>query len=72
MKEWKDNINIMLLFRFNYETGEITLTTDRWPYRGLNEDYGNYLLSALINESWECGGLRCRRWKIRENSTLPG
>ena len=42
----------MLLFRFNEETGEITLTADRCPYRGQNEDYCKYLLTALFHESW--------------------
>jgi len=38
--------------RFNEETGEITLTADRCPYRGQNEDYCKYLLTALLHESW--------------------
>jgi len=39
--------------RFNEETGEITLTADRCPYRGQNEDYCKYLLTALFHESWK-------------------
>jgi len=38
--------------RFNEETGEITVTADRCPYRGQNEDYCKYLLTALYHESW--------------------
>ena len=41
-----------LVFRFNEETGEITVTADRCPYRGQNEDYCKYLLTALYHESW--------------------
>ena len=37
----------MLLFRFNEE---ITLSTDRCPYRGKNEDYCKYFLTALFHE----------------------
>jgi len=43
---------VMAMFRFNEETGEITLTADRCPYRGQNEDYCKYLLTALLHESW--------------------
>ena len=51
----------MLLFRFNEETGEITLTADRCPYRGQNEDYYKYLLTALFHESWSV-----EDWEMKE------
>jgi small subunit ribosomal protein S35 len=38
--------------RYNEETGEVTLTADRCPYRGQNQDYASYLLTALFHESW--------------------
>lgn len=37
--------------RFDEETGEVKLTADRCPYRGQNEDYATYLLTALFHES---------------------
>ena len=40
----------MLLFRFNEEMGEITLSADGCPYRGKNEDYCKYSLTALFHE----------------------
>jgi len=47
--------------RYNEETGEITLTADRCPYRGQNEDYCKYLLTALLHESW-----RVEEWERKE------
>ena len=41
------------LFRFNHETDEVTITTDRCPYRGQNLDYAQYLVTALFHESWK-------------------
>jgi len=38
--------------RYDEETGEILLTSDRCPYRGQNEDYCKFLLRALFAESW--------------------
>merc|ERR1719397_1288167 len=38
--------------RYNEETGEILITSDRCPYRGQNEDYCKFLLRALFAESW--------------------
>ena len=51
----------MLLLRFNEETGEITLTADRCPYRGQNEDYCKYLLTTLFHESWSV-----EDWEMKE------
>jgi hypothetical protein len=46
-EEEEKTIITMLLFRFNEE---ITLSTDRCPYRGKNEDYCKYFLTALFHE----------------------
>jgi len=47
--------------RYNEEMGEMTLTADRCPYRGQNEDYCKYLLTALLHESW-----RVEDWERKE------
>jgi len=47
--------------RFNQETGEITVTADRCPYRGQNEDYCKYLFTALFHESWTV-----EDWEVKE------
>ena len=47
--------------RYNEETGEIKLVSDRCPYRGQNEDYCKYLLTALLHESW-----RVEDWEAKE------
>jgi len=47
--------------RYNEEMGEMTLTADRCPYRGQNEDYCKYLLTALLHESW-----RLEDWERKE------
>ena len=47
--------------RYNEETGEIQLVSDRCPYRGQNEDYCKYLLTALLHESW-----RIEDWEVKE------
>ena len=47
--------------RYNEETGEIKLVSDRCPYRGQNEDYCKYLLTALLHESW-----RVEEWEAKE------
>ena len=46
--------------RYNEETGEIFLVSDRCPYRGQNEDYCKYLLTALLHESW-----RVEDWEVK-------
>ena len=46
--------------RYNEETGEILLVSDRCPYRGQNEDYCKYLLTALLHESW-----RVEDWEVK-------
>jgi len=48
----RDKIIRLVGDRFNEETREITVTADRCPYRGQNEDYCKYLLTALYHESW--------------------
>ena len=47
--------------RYDEETGEIKLVSDRCPYRGQNEDYCKYLLTALLHESW-----RVEDWEAKE------
>ena len=61
MKEEQEDMMIMLVFRYNEEMGEMTLTADRCPYRGQNEDYCKYLLTALLHESW-----RVEDWERKE------
>ena len=51
--------------RYNEETGEIQLVSDRCPYRGQNEDYCKYLLTALLHESW-----RIEDWEVKEVSDM--
>lgn len=47
----EDKIKRLLGERFNQETGEVTLVTDRCPMRRQNYDYNMYLLVALYYES---------------------
>jgi len=51
--------------RYNEETGTVTLTADRCPYRGQNKDYTAYLLTALFHESW-----RVEEWETKEEPDL--
>jgi len=37
--------------RYDEKTGVVTITADRCPYRGQNQEYANYLLTALFHES---------------------
>jgi len=37
--------------RYDESTGVVTITADRCPYRGQNQEYSNYLLTALFHES---------------------
>ena len=37
------------------------MVADRCPYRGQNEDYCKYLLTALLHESW-----RVEDWEIKQ------
>ena len=37
------------------------LVADRCPYRGQNEDYCKYLLTALLHESW-----RVEDWELKQ------
>jgi len=48
----KDKMVRLVGDRYNEENGLITITADRCPYRGQNEDYASYLLTALYHESW--------------------
>jgi len=48
----RDKLVRLVEDRYDEETGEVTLTADRCPYRGQNEDYVSYLLTALYHESW--------------------
>jgi len=57
----RDKMIRLLGDRFNEETGEITVTADRCPYRGQNEDYCKYLLTALYHESWTI-----EDWELKE------
>ena len=41
------------------------LRADRCPYRGQNEDYCKYLLTALLHESW-----RTEEWEEKQASDL--
>ena len=36
------------------------MVSDRCPYRGQNEDYCKYLLTALLHESW-----RVEDWEVK-------
>ena len=56
----------MILFRYNEETGEILLVSDRCPYRGQNEDYCKYLLTALLHESWKVEDWETKEMEDRE------
>ena len=49
------------IHRYNEETGEVLLVADRCPYRGQNEDYCKYLLTALLHESW-----RVEDWELKQ------
>merc|ERR1711874_430391 len=48
----RDKLIRLVGSRYNEETGEILLTSDRCPYRGQNEGYCKFLLRALFSESW--------------------
>ena len=37
------------------------MVADRCPYRGQNEDYCKYLLTALLHESW-----RVEDWELKQ------
>jgi len=48
----KDKFLRLVGERHDSDTGWVTLTADRCPYRGQNIDYASYLLTALFHESW--------------------
>ena len=47
--------------RYESETGLVSFTTDRCPYRGQNLDYANYLVTALYFEAWKTEAWEERR-----------
>eukprot|EP00088_Acartia_fossae_P036525 TRINITY_DN37745_c0_g1_i1.p1 TRINITY_DN37745_c0_g1~~TRINITY_DN37745_c0_g1_i1.p1 ORF type:complete len:340 (-),score=49.48 TRINITY_DN37745_c0_g1_i1:39-1058(-) len=47
--------------RYDHESDEVTLTTDRCPYRGQNIDYAKYLMTALYFESW-----KTESWEVKD------
>ena len=56
---------LFLFLRYNEETGVVTITTDRCPYRGQNMDYASYLMNALYHESW-----KVEDWEVKEVEDL--
>merc|ERR1711976_477943 len=56
--------------RFDEETGEVTLIADRCPYRGQNEDYCKYLLTALYHESWTVEEWESKEFEDTEHTLL--
>jgi len=48
----RDKLIRLVEDRYCEETGVVSLTADRCPYRGQNLDYLSYLLTALYHESW--------------------
>ncbi|XP_037042990.1 28S ribosomal protein S35, mitochondrial [Bradysia coprophila] len=51
-KHAKDKFLRLVGERYNPETDELTIVTDRCPLRKQNYDYAQYLLTALFHESW--------------------
>lgn len=48
----KDKFLRLVGNRYDPETDEVTIVTDRCPLRKQNYDYAQYLLTALFHESW--------------------
>ncbi|KAJ6622855.1 28S ribosomal protein S35, mitochondrial [Pseudolycoriella hygida] len=48
----KDKFLRLVGDRYNPETDEVTIVTDRCPLRKQNLDYAQYLITALFHESW--------------------
>lgn len=48
----KDKFLRLVGDRYNPETDDITIVTDRCPLRKQNYDYAQYLITALFHESW--------------------
>jgi len=51
-KHARDKFIRLLGDRYDAESDEVTLVSDRCPYRGQNIDYIDYLITALYHESW--------------------
>jgi len=62
----RDKLIRLVGTRYNEETGEILLVADRCPYRGQNEDYCKYLLTALLHESWKVEDWETKEMEDRE------
>merc|ERR1712107_219922 len=61
----RDKFTRLVGDRIVEETGVVTLTADRCPYRGQNMDYAHYLLAALFHESW-----RVEEWEKKEHADM--
>ena len=61
----RDKFTRLVGERLDEETGVVTLTADRCPYRGQNMDYAHYLLTALYHESW-----RVEEWEKKEQADM--
>ena len=61
----RDKFTRLVGDRIDEETGVVTLTADRCPYRGQNMDYAHYLLTALFHESW-----RVEEWEKKEHADM--
>lgn len=48
----KDKFLRLVGDRYNPETDDLTIVTDRCPLRKQNYDYAQYLITALFHESW--------------------
>lgn len=48
----KDKFLRLVGDRYNPETDDVTIVTDRCPLRKQNYDYAQYLITALFHESW--------------------
>lgn len=48
----KDKFLRLVGDRYDPETDDITIVTDRCPLRKQNYDYAQYLITALFHESW--------------------
>jgi len=61
-KHARDKFIRLLGDRFELQSGLVTLTTDRCPYRGQNLDYSSYLVTALYFEAW-----RTAAWEQKDH-----
>lgn len=51
-KHSRDKLLRLVGERYNADTDELTLVTDRCPLRKQNYEYAQYLLAAVFHESW--------------------